>query len=609
VVFQGRSFFVGLLFFLSSFPVSAAITQWTDLGGAITGKVAVGKNADGRLEAFARWQDNTLHHSYQTSPGSSQWSTWSSLGGTLTSNPVVASNPDGTLDVFVLSSNTAVWHIKQAAPNSTSWTGWTSLGGSGWNDPAVGVNADGRLEVFIETTNYGLWHNWQTSPGGAWAGGASIGGSLVAGPSAGPNSDGRVMVFTGDTDGKYWWIIQNSVGDTSYSSWFCLLGGTVSAPVVAKNSDGSLALFAVRADGSVWTSSQAGAGSYNWTDWTSLGGSVTGTPAVAADKNGALEVFVHGTDNALWYSAQSGPGGAWSNWTSLGSTLQGDPYAAVDSNGLIQVFAEGSDGGMWNIGQSSPGAWSSPAAVPQISSSNTLVPVWRGTTNFSSNMYVSIYGSNLATTTQSWNSAFSGSNAPTKLGGASVTINNIPAYIQYVSPTQININAPDDATTGPVNIVVTNSAGTSNIGKATRSEVSPTLLSMPQFSVGNTYYVVAETPDFGTFIGPSILLQGARFEAASPGSIVVIYATGCGPTNPPTQAGVLAAQNSPLALPYQVTIGGMPANVLFAGMVAGTVGLYQFNVVIPNVPAGDQPIQLTVNGVSNAQNLMITIGH
>jgi uncharacterized protein (TIGR03437 family) len=43
-------------------------------------------------------------------------------------------------------------------------------------------------------------------------------------------------------------------------------------------------------------------------------------------------------------------------------------------------------------------------------------------------------------------------------------------------------------------------------------------------------------------------------------------------------------------------------------MLAGTVGLYQFNVVIPNVPPGDQTIELIVGSTPNAQNLVIGIG-
>jgi uncharacterized protein (TIGR03437 family) len=75
-----------------------------------------------------------------------------------------------------------------------------------------------------------------------------------------------------------------------------------------------------------------------------------------------------------------------------------------------------------------------------------------------------------------------------------------------------------------------------------------------------------------------------------------------------TQAGVVAGQGAPLALPYELRIGGVPATVTFAGMVAGSIGLYQLNVVVPNVAAGDQPIELTVDGVPAGQNMVIVIG-
>jgi uncharacterized protein (TIGR03437 family) len=119
---------------------------------------------------------------------------------------------------------------------------------------------------------------------------------------------------------------------------------------------------------------------------------------------------------------------------------------------------------------------------------------------------------------------------------------------------------------------------------------------------------VALTPDFKTFIGRPGMLAGVAFVAAKPGDTVSIYALGCGPTNPPTQAGVVAAQSSPLALPYQVKIGGVTAPLPFAGMVRNSIGLYQFNVTIPSVVTGDQTIELIVDGVPNSQNLVITIG-
>jgi uncharacterized protein (TIGR03437 family) len=250
----------------------------------------------------------------------------------------------------------------------------------------------------------------------------------------------------------------------------------------------------------------------------------------------------------------------------------------------------------------------SPAPVPTISSANAVVPSFIGKADFGSNMYVEIYGSSLATSTRIWGGGdFTGANAPTSLDGVSVTVNNKPAFVYYISPGQININTPEDTATGSVLIQVHNALGFSNTGSANRARLSPTLQSVPQFNLGGKSYVVAQTADFKSFIGRPGMIQGVPFVAAKPGDTVLIYALGCGPTNPATQAGVVAAQNSPLALPYQVKVGGVPATVNFAGMVAGSIGLYQFNVVIPSVASGDQTIELIVDSVPNAQSLYIVI--
>ncbi|HEV2687170.1 MAG TPA: choice-of-anchor V domain-containing protein, partial [Bryobacteraceae bacterium] len=76
--------------------------------------------------------------------------------------------------------------------------------------------------------------------------------------------------------------------------------------------------------------------------------------------------------------------------------------------------------------------------------------------------WLAIYGQNLAQTTQNWNgSDFSSGKLPTSLGGVTVTIDNKPAAVYYVNPTQIDVQVPDDRTRGPVQVLVT-SAGVSS---------------------------------------------------------------------------------------------------------------------------------------------------
>lgn len=64
--------------------------------------------------------------------------------------------------------------------------------------------------------------------------------------------------------------------------------------------------------------------------------------------------------------------------------------------------------------------------------------------------WVSLYGTNLAGGTLSWCGNF-----PTSLGATTVTIDNQPAYLWFVTPTQINLQVPLNATVGLVSVVVT----------------------------------------------------------------------------------------------------------------------------------------------------------
>ena len=46
----------------------------------------------------------------------------------------------------------------------------------------------------------------------------------------------------------------------------------------------------------------------------------------------------------------------------------------------------------------------------------------------------------------------------------------------------------------------------------------------------------------------------------------------------------------------------------FAGLVGGFLGLYQFNVVVPQVPASDStPVVFSLNGTPEPQHLVIAI--
>jgi uncharacterized protein (TIGR03437 family) len=139
------------------------------------------------------------------------------------------------------------------------------------------------------------------------------------------------------------------------------------------------------------------------------------------------------------------------------------------------------------------------------------------------------------------------------LDGVSVTINAKPAFVEYISPTQINAIAPDDATIGSVPVQVTTPLGASDSATVLKQASSPAFFT---YQSGSTTYVAAIHLD-GTLVGPA----GPSSRPAVPGEVIEIYGTGFGPTNPVTPTAQLVAQPAPLSVPAQVTIGEVNAQV------------------------------------------------
>ncbi|MCU1263310.1 MAG: hypothetical protein JWO80_6195, partial [Bryobacterales bacterium] len=79
-------------------------------------------------------------------------------------------------------------------------------------------------------------------------------------------------------------------------------------------------------------------------------------------------------------------------------------------------------------------------------------------------------------------------------------------------------------------------------------------------------------------------------------------------TTPPVPAGQAAGQTATLNGTVSITIGGVPATVLFAGIAAGSAGVYQFNVQLPaGLAAGDLPVVIQYNGVQSSQTAYLRV--
>jgi uncharacterized protein (TIGR03437 family) len=237
-----------------------------------------------------------------------------------------------------------------------------------------------------------------------------------------------------------------------------------------------------------------------------------------------------------------------------------------------------------------------PSAVAPSVSPGGVANAISGSAGMSPNTWISIYGSNFSTTVQTLTSTdIVNSTIPAALNGVSVQINGKPAYVEYVSPGQINALAPADSSVGTVGITVTNSAGTSPGVTATMAAV------LPGLAVLSNYVRAIRYPDLVLINGTGSSEAGFKTAAeATPGDVIALFGTGFGPTDPSVEPGQVFTGAYPATNKVTVTIGGVAAQVLWAGLAAA--GLHQINVVVPsNIASGDHAVVASVAG-SNSQS-------
>jgi uncharacterized protein (TIGR03437 family) len=311
--------------------------------------------------------------------------------------------------------------------------------------------------------------------------------------------------------------------------------------------------------------------------------------------------------------ANSGTGTSTLSWTATASDswLSVSPASGTaPSTPSVSVSPAALSAGTYNgaIQISATGASNSPASVPVTLTVAPAAPAVTvtGVVNagsyqpgIASGAWISIFGTDLSQSTYGWQASDIVNGAlPTTLQSVSVTVNGLPAYVDYVSPTQINALAPDDATLGPVPVQVTTAGATSNAVTVQKSLYSPAFLTF------DGTHVAALHADYSP-IGAPNLLPGAVTTPAQPGETILLYGVGFGPANPPQPSGQLVTTATPLANGVQVTIGGQTASVAFAGLTGS--GLYQFNVTVPNLANGDAAVVASIGGVATQTGVAVTV--
>ncbi len=220
--------------------------------------------------------------------------------------------------------------------------------------------------------------------------------------------------------------------------------------------------------------------------------------------------------------------------------------------------------------------------------------------------WIEIYGFNFATETRTWTSPdFDGIHAPTSLDGTRATIAGQPTFVSYISPNQVNVQILLDIPAGEQQVTLTTDDGSDTPSTSSRPIRSRSRRPPPGSHSGQ--YVGATFGD-GTFVAPQGAIPGISSRPATPGESITLYGVGFGPVVPSMSAGEVASGLNDLQLPLQITIGGAAATAGYVGLAPGSVGLYQLNVVVPNIAAGDAvPVTFTLNGVDGAQTLYTAV--
>lgn len=255
-----------------------------------------------------------------------------------------------------------------------------------------------------------------------------------------------------------------------------------------------------------------------------------------------------------------------------------------------------------------------PVSVTEVKASEG----WGTTKNFASGSWVEIQGTNL---TQipflTWKvpDDFNGNVAPTSLGGVSVYINGKSAYVYYISPGQIGVEAPDDPQTGNVPVTVVNNGVVSNSFFAQKTTVAPGLLAVDyppySFFVNGKQYAEATFGLANHYVGTPNLVSGFPypFDPAKPGDTIFLYGIGFGDTDPPLPAGTLATVADKLKASLTISFDQTPAVISYAGHYPTYTGLYLFALTVPDVPAGDHQINVTLDGQPVPQTVYLTTGN
>ena len=274
--------------------------------------------------------------------------------------------------------------------------------------------------------------------------------------------------------------------------------------------------------------------------------------------------------------------GKAANLTGLWSLNFGSGASNEDSSTLY--FTAGIGGGPNNDPVETHGLLGSIQPVPSVKAAGVVNGASFLPAPLAPNTYMTAFGGAMAPVSAA------AATLSTSVGGVKVTVNGEAADVASVSNTGVTFLVPADLTPGTAQVVVTNN------GLASTAVTAPAAMESPAFftigAVGTASYIAAEHAD-GSVIAPATVSKTAT--TAKGGETIALFGTGFG-------SAVASLSNPPIVL-----VGGIQANVTYAGMIAP--GLYQINVTLPTgLPTGDAEVIATIGNAATQGGVFVTVG-
>jgi uncharacterized protein (TIGR03437 family) len=206
--------------------------------------------------------------------------------------------------------------------------------------------------------------------------------------------------------------------------------------------------------------------------------------------------------------------------------------------------------------------------------------------------FISLFGTNLAPDIQTaYTVPF-----PPKLDGVQVTVNGLPAPVQFVSPGQISVIVPYAIGSSIASIQVNNNGVLSNAVTTFVHLTAPGVFTVPPGGVSD-----------GAVLHGDYSLVTAK-NPAQVNETVSVYLTGLGTTNPLISDGSPGPASSQTTNTIEVYVGGVQASVSYCGLAPQLAGLYQINFTVPSgVTAGDNSLEI-LGPDSDAAEALIPVG-